>query len=241
VTIAAALTRPREAAALSRKQEREESAWERVVDMRLILIGTEYTGKTTLCQGLMDWGHENGIHHHLDDHFSIPDCQMLKSEEDQKIMTGLPDVLKERFQRFQIAYHVRLINKYEHILLGGFHIEEAVYGPKYYYPSIGRLVETPRAWEAGMPDDTVLVYLRAKKEVIADRMKQNPHAYQVVPESDIEEMQEAFNQEYRKSWIMRKLTIDTSELSADGLLEAFLKASIPHLDTRDLLIRAAIA
>jgi len=92
-----------------------------------------------------------------------------------------------------------------------------------------------------MPDDTVLVYLRAKKEVIADRMKQNPHAYQVVPESDIEEMQEAFNQEYRKSWIMRKLTIDTSELSADGLLEAFLKASIPHLDTRDLLIRAAIA
>ena len=87
--------------------------------MRLILIGTEYTGKSTLCQGLMDWGHANGIHHHLDDHFSIPDCQMLKSEEDQKIMTGLPDILKERFQRFQIAYHVRLINKYEHILLGG--------------------------------------------------------------------------------------------------------------------------
>ncbi len=70
--------------------------------MRLILIGMEYTGKTTLSQGLMDWGHENGIHHHLDDHFSIPDCQMLKSEEDQKIMTGLPDVLKERFQRFHI-------------------------------------------------------------------------------------------------------------------------------------------
>ena len=209
--------------------------------MRLVLIGTEYTGKTTLCQGLMDWGHENGIHHHLDDHFSIPDCQMLKSEEDQKIMTGLPDVLKERFQRFQIAYHVRLINKYEHILLGGFHIEESVFGPKYYYPSIGRLVESSSAWEAGMPEDTVLVHLTADKKVIAERMKADPHFYQVVPESDIEEMQAAFMDEYRKTWIMRKLTIDTTELSGDGLLETFLKESIPHLDTRDLLIRQGIA
>ena len=209
--------------------------------MRLILIGTEYTGKTTLCQGLMDWGHENGIHHHLDDHFSIPDCQMLKSEEDQKIMTGLPDVLKERFQRFQIAYHVRLINKYEHILLGGFHIEESVFGPKYYYPSIGRLVESPWAWEAGMPEDTVLVHLTADKKVISERMKADPHSYQVVPESDIEEMQAAFMEEYRKTWIMRKLTIDTTELSGDGLLKTFLKESIPHLDTRDLLIRQGIA
>ena len=209
--------------------------------MRLVLIGTEYTGKTTLCQELMDWGHANGIHHHLDDHFSIPDCQMLKSEEDQKIMTGLPDVLKERFQRFQIAYHVQLINKYEHILLGGFHIEESIFGPKYYYPSIGRLVESPRAWEAGMPDDTLLVYLTAKKEVIARRMHEDPHEYQVVPESDIEEIQAAFDQEYRKTWIIRKLMIDTSDLTADSLLKVFLEASIPHLDTRDLLRRQVIA
>lgn len=208
--------------------------------MRLILIGTEYTGKTTLCQGLMDWGHANGIHHHLDDHFSIPDCQMLKSEEDQEIMTGLPEVLKERFQRFQIAYHVRLINKYEHILLGGFHIEEAVYGPKYYYPSIGRLAETPRAWEAGMPEDTILVYLKADRDVIAKRMKDDPHKYQVVPESDIDEMQAAFDVEYRQTWIRRKLTIDTSDLTPEGLMETFMKASIPHLDTRDLLIRQGL-
>jgi len=208
--------------------------------MRLILIGTEYTGKTTLCDGLMDWGHANGIHHHLDDHFSIPDCQMLKSEEDQKIMTGLPDILQERFQRFQIAYHVRLINKYEHILLGGFHIEEAVYGPKYYYPSIGRLVETSHAWEEGMPSDTILVHLTADRDKIAERMKSDPHKYEVVPEPDIEEMQEVFNQEYRKSWIRRKFTIDTTELTPEGLLDTFLEQSLPHLNTRDLLIRQGI-
>ena len=208
--------------------------------MRLILIGTEYAGKSTLFRGLMDWGHENGIHHHLDDHFSIPDCQMLKSEEDQKVMTRLPEVLKERFQRFQIAYHVRLINKFEHILLGGFHIEEAVYGPRYYYSSLGRLAETPRAWEVEMPSDTILCLLTARKDVIVERMKSDPHDYPVVPESDIDEMQEAFQFEYRRTWIKRKLTIDTSDLSADDLLPKFLTDSIPQLDERDLLIRSAI-
>ncbi len=207
--------------------------------MRLILVGMEYTGKSTLCQGLMDWGHENGIHHHLDDHFSIPDCQMLKSEKDQQVMKKLPEVLKERFQRFQIAYHVRLINKYEHILLGGFHIEESIYGPKYYYPSLGRLAETTRAWEEGLPSDTILVHLTADRDVIVQRMKDDPHRYQVMPESDIEEMQEAFDIEYRRTWIKRKFVIDTSEMTPEGLLEVFLRESIPHLDTRDLLIRQA--
>ena len=92
-----------------------------------------------------------------------------------------------------------------------------------------------------MPGDTLLVYLTTKKEVIARRMQQDSHEYQVVPESDIEEIQAAFDQEYRKTWIMRKLTIDTSDLTAVGLLEVFLEASIPHLDTRDLLIRQGIA
>ncbi len=119
--------------------------------MRIVAIGCEYTGKTILFQGLMAWGHDRGIHHHLDDHFSIPDCQMLKSKEDQETMRSLPQILKERYQRFQLAYHVRLINKYEHILLGGFHIEEYIYGPRYYYPDIGRIAETPRAWEVSRP------------------------------------------------------------------------------------------
>ena len=32
----------------------------------------------------------------------------------------------------QILYHIHLMDNYEHILLGGFHIEEQVYGPRYY-------------------------------------------------------------------------------------------------------------
>ena len=208
--------------------------------MRLIVIGTEYTGKTALIDGIQAWAQEKlGIHHHLDDHFSIPDQQMLKSEEHQKIMTGLPGVLKERFQRFQVAYHVRLINKYEDILLGGFHIEEVVYGPRYYYPEIGRVAETPRAWEEGMPRDSIMCLLTASPDVIKQRMKDDPHEYPVVPESDIEEWQAEFEREYRQCWFRRRLQIDTSDLTPDQLLSKFLEDVIPHLTERDLAIRNA--
>ena len=45
--------------------------------MRLVVIGNEYTGKTALIDGLMEWGAGHGIDFHLDDHFSIPDRQFL--------------------------------------------------------------------------------------------------------------------------------------------------------------------
>ena len=205
--------------------------------MRLIAIGCEYAGKTTLYSGLMEWGHERGIHRHLDDHFSIPDCQMLKQKEDQEVMLGLPQALKERYQRFQVAYHVGLINKYEHILLAGFHIEEDVYGRRYYYPEVNLGVDSARRDETKMPDDTILVHLKASPEVIRQRMTEAPHAYPVVPSKDVDEILEAFQWEYRQTWIRRKLEIDTSELTPEGLLETFLTASVPHLSERDLLIR----
>ena len=208
--------------------------------MRLIIIGTEYTGKTTLALALRQWGLERGIQHHMDDHFSIPDCQMLKAKADQEIMLGLPQILKERYQRFQLAYHVRLNNKYEHIILVGFHIEERIYGPRYYYPDVGRAGETPNAWEAGMSSDSILVLLHADPDVIAKRMEEDTHDYPVVPKEDIEEVQAEFQHEFRRSWFMRKFQIDTSDLAAGDILDTFLKASVPHLNERDLAIRQMI-
>ena len=205
--------------------------------MRLIAVGCEYAGKSTLLQGLQKWGIERGIRHHLDDHFTIPDCQMLKTKEDREAMLGVPQTLKERFQRFQIAYHVRLINKYEHIMLGGFHIEEMVYGPRYYYPDLGRIIESPRREETLMPDDTILVHLTASPEAIAKRMDADPHEYPVVPKDDIDAVLDGFQKEFTASWIMRKFQIDTTDLTPDTLLDAFFEASTPHLSSRDLLIR----
>ena len=207
--------------------------------MRVIAIGTEYTGKTTLVQAVQKWGMERGIRHHMDDHFSIPDQQTLKDPGDQKTMTELPSPIKERFQRFQVAYHVRLVNKYQHVLLTGFHIEEMVYGQRYYYPDLARPVENPQAWEKDMPSDIILVHLTATPDVIKQRMKDDPHEYPIVPESDIEEDQAAFQEEFRKSLFKQKFQIDTSELDSDGLLQAFHDSSFPYLSAADHAIRIA--
>jgi len=205
--------------------------------VRLIAVGCEYTGVSTLINSLDAWGMEWGFQHHLDDHFTIPDAYHLNQEEQQAMLAMLP-AIKERFQRFQIVYHVRLLHRYQHILLGGFHIEEMVYGPRYYYP--GLHIEI-REYEPDMPEDTLLVHLKARPEVIRSRMAAQPHPHQLVPSGDVEAVLAHFAQEYRHSWIRRKFEIDTSDLSPAQLLETFLRLSIPHLSPADAAIRALTA
>ncbi|MCZ6633334.1 MAG: hypothetical protein O7G87_08005 [bacterium] len=207
--------------------------------MRVIVIGTEYTGKSTLVQAIQNWASERGIHHHMDDHFTVPDQQTLKDRSDQEAMVNVPSPIKERFQRFQIAYHVRLVKNYQHVLLTGFHIEEAVYGQRYYYPDLARAVENPQAWEKDMPTDIILVLLTASADAIKQRMKDDPHDFPVVPEEDIEEVQDAFREEFRKSFFKQRFQIDTTDMTADDLLQAFLDGSFPHLSAADHAIRQA--
>lgn len=206
--------------------------------MRLVLIGTEYTGKTALVDALMDWGGKHGILFHLDDHFTIPDKYFL-SPEDQKAMLALSPIIKERFQRFQIYYHIAVANDYEDCLLGGFHIEEAIYGGRYHYPGFA-WAPYQRKIETELPKDTILLLLSARPEVIRQRMAAAPHDYPVVPSGDIEAVSKEFLAEYGASWIHRKLQIDTSDLTPDSLFKTFMQRIKPCLDTRDLLRWQAI-
>jgi len=205
--------------------------------MRLIVIGCEYTGKSTLAQALHEWGQERGIRYHMDDHFALPDSQTLKDPADRRAMNEAPEAIKERFQRFQIAYHVRLLHKYENILLVGFHTEEAVYGHRYYYPGLGKSFELPQSWEKDMPGDTILAMLTARPEVVRARMESAPHDYSLVPPADVDEILEAFRVEFGRSWLQKRFQIDTSDLSPGELLPAFLDASAPYLTARDLILR----
>jgi len=200
--------------------------------MRVIAIGCEYSGVTTLLNGLLNWGRPRGINFHLDDHFTIPDAFHLSEEEQQAMLNMLPGI-KERLQRFQIVYHVRLVNHYEHILLGGFHIEEEIYGPLYYYP--GLTVHETRKYETEMPADTLLVHLKADAATIAARMDQNLHPHTLIQRPHIAMLQERFAQEYAASWIEHKIQIDTTDLPAEELLHTFLTSARPHLATADML------
>jgi hypothetical protein len=201
--------------------------------MRLIVIGTEYAGKTTLIDGLMEWGGRVGVPFHLDDHFSIPDRQFL-SPEDATAMLAIPPVIKERFQRFQIYYHLHILEDYADCLLGGFYIEEAIYGRRYYYPK-NVWPSYARTLEHGFPADTILLLLKADPEVIRRRMRETPHHYPIVPPGDVEEVNRDFEEEYRRSAINRKLVIDTSETTPAQLMAAFRERVVAHLDARDLL------
>ena len=91
-----------------------------------------------------------------------------------------------------------------------------------------------------MPSDIILVHLTASLDVIKQRMKDDPHDFPIVPESDIEEVQAAFQEEFRKSFFKQKFQIDTSDLNADTLLDSFLSQSFPYLTAADHAIRLAV-
>ena len=201
--------------------------------MRIIAIGCEYSGVTTLLEGINAWGIQRGVHFHMDDHFTIPDAYHLSDEEQQAMLNMLP-AIKERFQRFQIVYHVRLINNFQHILLGGFHLEEEVYGPLYYYP--GLTVSDTRKYESEMPNDAILVHLHARPEVIAKRLADAPHPHTIIQKDHIPMILDGFAEEYRASWIQHKIEIDTSDLSPADLLAAFFTKANAHFNTRDALL-----
>ena len=156
--------------------------------MRLIIVGAEYTGKTTLVEKIVDWRDEvmgpptpKGIVRYHD-HFTLPWVGHWDeiSEEDLAKFMSLGPELKEMFQRYQFHYHLmpQLYRDTDHIMVG-FHIEEAVYAPLYYgygrageygdRESLVRHIETDIIEAA---PDTVLVLLKASPEVVRE-----PDAY----------------------------------------------------------------
>jgi thymidylate kinase len=203
--------------------------------VRLILTGCEYAGKTTLANALKEWERDHGFHFHMDDHFTVPDGS-LRTDEERRAAIAAPAMIKERFQRFQIYYHLNLLHKYDDIILVGFHSEEAVYGPRYYYPG-GRLAQDyHRQVEKEAPPDTILAFLWARPDILRARMQAAPHSYPVVQPDDVEDVQAAFEREFAASWLKHKFRLDTSDLASDRALPAFLAAVTSHLRERDLLL-----
>lgn len=203
--------------------------------MNLIVIGCEYSGTSTLAKNLMAWGKKLEINYHLDDHFTIPDSSLPK--EDRDVMLTLSPRFKERFQRFQAVYHVRIMNLFRDSLEVGFYFEDAIYGPLYYgYDSRALVIRHGRELEKELPHDTILVLLTASPEAIAKRMAADPHEYQVIKMEDTPLLLEKFNEEYRASAIHAKIQIDTTELTPDQVLEEFLRqARARYLASEDLL------
>ena len=73
--------------------------------MNLIIVGCEYTGKTTLGENIVKWTDSNvGIGRGFHDHFTIPNLELGEKAADY-LLNG-PVQLKEMYQRFMIAHHL---------------------------------------------------------------------------------------------------------------------------------------
>ena len=81
--------------------------------------------------------------------------------------------------------------------------------------------------------DTVLVYVKASAEVIAERMAANPHPFSIVQKKDIEPVLADFETEYERSVIHSKVVIDTSEATVEESLAELQGAIKPHLTIED--------
>ena len=194
--------------------------------MRVIAVGCEYSGVSTLIDQVHQWGLSRGISHHLDDHFTIPDAYHLSDEEQLAMLAMLP-AIKERFQRFQIVYHVRLLHRYRDILLGGFHIEEKVYGPKYYYPGHRHRHPRIRAGHAR----------RHPTRPPVRRARNNPRPHGRSPAPTLIGSRRRRSRNTRSLRARGAGLLDPPQIrhrhhrpNAAQLLETFLNRSIPHLN-----------
>ena len=124
----------------------------------------------------------------------------------------------------------------------GFHIDEAVYAPLYYgYGGPGEYAD--RRWYArhiegtiaNRAPDTVLVLVKASPDVIARRMKENPHKNGVLQEKDIEHVLQRFEEEFGSSFIRVKFSLDTSTATVEESLAEFVESLEPHLPDADRL------
>ena len=155
--------------------------------MKVIMVGCEFAGKTTLANEIVEWSETNlGGSSHFHDHFTIPSTELTgKAAEEYRLAN--PQI-KEMFQRFMILYHISddFYSNADHNLMG-LHIEEAVYAPLYYgyggensgAPSrspAGQRTEMARYTEKQILErvpEVVLVLMKASPAVIKKRMKEN--------------------------------------------------------------------
>ena len=215
--------------------------------MRLILIGCEYSGTTTLAHAINEWTKETMSKEFtlIHDHFKLPDTnphgpELTEAEVAQ--FDALSPRLTEVIMRHNLYYHTPAQSSGGEDFLGiGIHIDEAIYGPLYYgYGGEGDLGDRQMIAKSldhrilKFAPETVLVLVKASPEVIAKRMKDNPHKYPLVPEQDIEDVLQRFEEAHQNSQIRTKITLDTSTATVDETIAEFAEKIQPYLTESEL-------
>lgn len=213
--------------------------------MRLLLVGCEYVGGTTLAHAVDDWMFEKmGTRFSLiHEHWKIPHTSGhpddTTSEEQAWLLQASPK-FKEMHQRHSLYYHVQAntFNQHDGMVVGG-HIEEAVYAPMFFgYGGKGEphdrelVAHQVENTILRFTKDTVIVHITADTNVIVQRMKDDPHENGVISESDIDRVKARFGDLVAWSLLGQKIMVDNSGDISDTMAQ-FVTRIEPFLTDTD--------
>lgn len=77
------------------------------------------------------------------------------------------------------------------------------------------------------------MHVKASAEVIARRMRENPHPHSALREEDIPEMLRRYDAACAESTLRHKITLDTSETPLAETMREFQQKIEPHLTEND--------
>ncbi|MDP6054887.1 MAG: hypothetical protein QF879_21310 [Candidatus Latescibacteria bacterium] len=146
--------------------------------------------------------------------------------------------------------YIDIIKNYPHPLIGGWHIEEAIYAAMYghdpdhsYYPNYHYAFQRHyevQVLEARLPD-VVLFHLTTDDETIRERMQTASHEYQIIKSQDIPELKQRFEDELDQSLLKkggRLVTLDTTGKTPEESLDELLLKSEPLVTDGEMAMRA---
>ena len=212
--------------------------------MRLILIGCEYSGTTTLARAISGWARDTiGAELTVHDHFKFPHVlheEMTDGELEQ--LLALPDDTRATFQWHMMAYHVmpRALREDDYILVG-LHIDEAVYAPLYkgygapwHTPNVIPIARYTENHIMAEVPDIAMALVKASPEVIEARMEESPRKYSLLRKNDIEHVLESFEEQRTMATIRKKqITVDTTDTTVEESLADFVDQYEKYLTNSD--------
>ena len=218
--------------------------------MKLLIVGCEYAGTTTLAHAIDDWMAEamGSRMRLIHDHWKIPYTvghPVNISEEEERQFLSLSPWLKDNVQRHNLYYHAPRQSSSGDAadkLVIGMHVDDGIYGPRYFgYGGPGEQFDRRDVARkidhliVSFEPETVLVLVKASPEVIARRMEESPHRNGVLREGDEEYILRRFEEEYEASQIANKITLDTSDATVESTVAEFVGKMEPYLTVADRL------
>ena len=230
--------------------------------MRLLIIGSEFAGKTTLARRNSRWmidsmeipyvrWHDHFVVPRLDRHLIVPagadmpvvgknESDLNTAEDEEQILSLRPMVL-EQLQRHNVWRHLHPdVFREDDSLFINHYYAEAVYAPLYHgYGEPGSFADRPgraRAWDRELllrAPETVLVLVECEPRLIRERMGRGPRPRCILRENDADRVTRLFREQFDASLIPAKFSLDTGAASPDEVFASFHRQMEPHLTDAD--------